>query len=285
MAVRRFNNSPNGVIYANTQPINLEPETISAINLVGWQAFTLEVDQLVKNLKATTIWNKLVAVYPFYGGNVNSHSINIKNPNQYRLTFVGNWQHSLASGIIPDGTTTHANTGFAPSVLGSVGSFHMGCYTLTSPFIENGVEMGAWTSFFPNNAVALQTRQVYSGNPPVSNGYGGYAQTSGTVQSAGLDSPTINGLGFHIISRESNSLISVYKNNGLIATNTNTVTVTNPTTRIIYIAANNSNGATQFRSNRQIAFATIGLGLTASEVSTYYTVVNQYLTSIGKPTF
>src|SRR5690349_23782913 len=71
------------------------------------------INQLVLDLKAAGIWNRMVAIYPFIGGTASSHKWNLKDPRDVdaakRLTFSGSWTHS-DNGALPDGSTGYANT-------------------------------------------------------------------------------------------------------------------------------------------------------------------------------
>ena len=53
---------------------------------------------LVTSLKQTNLWNKMLIIYPFVGGNANSHKFNLKDPRDdngaFRLQFSGGMTNS-----------------------------------------------------------------------------------------------------------------------------------------------------------------------------------------------
>jgi hypothetical protein len=68
-------------------------------------------------------------------------------------------------------------------------------------------------------------------------------------------------------------------------TNTSAATTTNITTDLdidIYLLAQNFQGSATAYSRRELAFSHIGAGLTDSEVSTLYTIVQNYQTALSR---
>jgi hypothetical protein len=91
--------------------------------------------------------------------------------------------------------------------------------------------------------------------------------------------------GFYSNSRTSSTSHKAYKNGAQIGSTNTTVTsgYSSMTSARIYIGATSVSGTgiNQY-SDRECAFATIGDGLTDSEVSTLYTVVQKYQTTLGR---
>ena len=71
------------------------------------------ISALVTAWKASGMWNRTVAIYPFVGGSAEAHKFNLKDPRDLdvanRLTFSGSISHS-DDGVDPDGSTGLANT-------------------------------------------------------------------------------------------------------------------------------------------------------------------------------
>ena len=71
------------------------------------------------------------------------------------------------------------------------------------------------------------------------------------------------------------------KNGSIVST----VTTTNTQPLLsfnTYIGANDVNGTAGFYSTRQVAFATIGDGLSDTEATNLYTAVNKFQTSLSR---
>ena len=77
----------------------------------------MAICNLVAQLKADNLWNKLDAIYPMVGGSATTHKFNLKNPSDtnaaFRLLFSGGWTHD-ANGATPNGVNAWANTFWKP---------------------------------------------------------------------------------------------------------------------------------------------------------------------------
>jgi hypothetical protein len=82
---------------------------------------TSSIDTFVRGLKSASLWDKMIAIYPFVGtgsAGVNltgSQSWNLKEPTTafYKLSYTGSWNGST-SGSAPSGSGTYINTGVLP---------------------------------------------------------------------------------------------------------------------------------------------------------------------------
>jgi hypothetical protein len=79
-----------------------------------------------------------------------------------------------------------------------------------------------------------------------------------------------------------NSNHVIYKNGSNIISSTS-INLNSGVNGNFYLAAlnNTTSGATQF-SNRQQAYASIGQGLSSSQSSTYYTIIQAFQTSLSR---
>jgi hypothetical protein len=83
---------------------------------------TSSINTFVLGLKSASLWDKMIAIYPFVGtGSVGvnltgSHKWNLKEPSlvTYPLVFTGSWNGSV-SGSTPSGSGTAINTTVTPS--------------------------------------------------------------------------------------------------------------------------------------------------------------------------
>jgi hypothetical protein len=239
------------------------------------------VDSLVTSLKTNNLWSKMIAIYPFVGGTQTSNTYNLANTTRFNLTFVGGWTFN-SLGAKPNGTNGFARTNIVtPATYLAANNVHMSYYNVTNNTGVGGApyygkyEMAAGST---NNWMSLY---VGSGaNNVLGAGLGGTVGTSYTLGS-GTDIR-----GFVTGSKTAYNSLKLYKNNLLLTANTTNVTTVTQGQGGIVIGANYfvDNGGEQLNnySDRQSAFVSIGYGLTDSEVSTLYTIVQSYQTSLGR---
>jgi hypothetical protein len=257
-------------------PINEALEFISIAGITD-SIQQLAIINLVNSLKRNGLWNKMTAVYPFVGGTANSHKFNLKDPRDvddaFRLSFVGGWTHN-SNGAQPNGTNGYANTFLIPNLYLTTHNTHLLFYSRTAATV-NQRDIAAYTN---------------SDNPSFSIG-----TASGTLvsdhywySSNRISASIANAQGLMIGSRISNNDHKAFRNNSQVgATDTSPVgNNTMPSIPLFLGALNGSNtpsGTTaSFFSNKQYAFASIGAGLTSNEVSTLYTIIQNYQTDLSR---
>ena len=221
------------------------------------------VNYLVTDLKSNNLWTKMKAVYPMVGGTATSHSYNLKNPSQFQIAFSGGWTHS-SNGALPNGTNGYGDTGLNASTQLTTPS-HLSYYTKTNgntgiDQIDIGIT-NFWLSLWYagsgfNNLLARNQSSTVLLN-------------GGTVT---------NSQGFGITTKISNTS-KIFFNN--IQKDSQTDTTNIYTNNNIYIGAFN-NGSPALWSNRQCAFATIGDGLTDTDTSKLYTIIQNYQTILSR---
>ena len=228
------------------------------------------VNTLVTDLKTYNIWTKIQALYPFVGGSALSHKWNLKDPRDldvaYRLTFNGGWTHS-STGALPNGTTAFANTYFNPSVNGVLNSHHLSYYPRTNRNTSS-VDMGVGSH--PNynimeiNVPTTTTRAIINQSSLTTN----FTDT--------------NSLGLYVGNRTASNSVSIWKNG--VSRISDSATSTSLLNGSILIGAMNDIAltATLYFSNKETCFATIGAGLTNTEVANFYTAVQAYQTTLSR---
>jgi hypothetical protein len=242
---------------------SIDPDCAAFLTATGITDPTISgaVCTLVTSMKANGTWAKCNAIYPMVGGTATTHKFNLKNPADtnaaFRLSFSGGWVHSV-NGILPNGTNTFANTFYNTN---PIASGHLSIYSRSNLATAQSVDLGAGNSASDRYYI---TAGLTSTNSPVA-GFGNPPVTS-----------TGSALGFFtgtIISNTSR----LYKNGTQL--NSSAVTITsNPSV----INIGRMGGANILYTNRQLAFATIGIGLTATEVATLYTNVQTFQTTLGR---
>jgi len=221
------------------------------------------VKQLVVDLKAYGIWNSIQAAYPMIGNS----SIAVRQ-NLISSSFTGTITGTVAvssTGITGDGSTGYMDTGYNPSVNGTLSTAHISVYSRSIGLPTDNGQIGANTSRY--NGIHIQA----AGSSDL---YYGLNAGMNTTISTNPDSH-----GFYLVSRLS-SVIKLYKNNSLFDSRSSQA----PSQLInknIYVCA--VNGSAGFEpSPTQIAFATIGTGLTDTQAANFYTAVNTFQTALSR---
>jgi hypothetical protein len=219
------------------------------------------INTLVVNLKAYGIWTKMKAIYPMVGGTATQHKWNLKDPRDlnaaFRLVFNGGWVHS-STGAKPNGTNAFAQTGIQPSTVLGLNNTHLSYFT---------------TGFIDSTAVCM----IGAFNSP--NRLAIYSQGYFGVNSSAWSSYTFSdgGAKFRIISRLS-STVQKFANNGTIQTATLNSSV-RPTANI-ELARAGGFGGDYF--NGICKFASIGDGLTDTDIANFNTAVTTYQTALSR---
>jgi len=225
------------------------------------------INQLVVDLKGYSIWTKMKALYPFVGGTSTTHKWNLKDPRDldaaFRLVFSGGWTHS-STGATPNGTNGYADTFIVPNTNLSLNSTHLSYYSRTNVVgaqVDIGVTQGGGAAYL-----------LYSYNGSAYKGINRSESISGTTFT-----PT-NGM--LIGSRNSSTTEKYYHKGSLV----NTITVNSDirsTSKMFVGAYSNANVASGY-SSKQVAFASIGDGLTDTEAANFYTAVQTFQTTLGR---
>jgi len=226
------------------------------------------IDTLVVDLKTAGIWTKMKAIYPIVGGTASSHKFNLKDPRDldaaFRLTFSSGWTHS-SNGMQPAGNGTFANSYCNPNVMAQDSS-HLSLYSRTN-ISESKVDMGA---FIPTNGHYMAYKYGSTIYPTINS----QEQSGGT-------SPYTTTLGHILGNRNDSTESKFYQAGSLLATYTRTSTT--PINIPIYLGAYNVNNVAGTNSStKQFAFASIGDGLSDSEVNAFNTSVQAFQTTLGR---
>lgn len=235
----------------------------------------LAINNLVISAKANGWWDKCIAIYPFVGGTATTHKFNLKDPRDldvaYRLTFFNNPVQN-ANGVTWDGTNTYADTYILPTTDLVTNSVHASVYSRTN-VQEQSYEYGAVTSATQRISTHLRfTDGNYYGDI--------YSATTGRNTVANASST-----GYYIDTRTATNSHISYKNGSQIVFNTATVAASIPTCTIFLGNARDcstGNPALALYSSKNIAFFTVGTGLTGTDASNMYTDIQAFQTSLGR---
>ena len=223
---------------------------------------------LVKQLKDSSLWTSMQAVYPLLGRSSSSCKWNLmdirQNDAAVRLVFFGGITFD-SLGITGNGSNGYANTFFTP--YWNYDSLQGGSYGvyLSKNVDELGCAIGMRVTVDPN-AVSLA--------PRVSNiAYCSFTSTQTAV--ANTDSR-----GIYITTRLNRASSKTFKNGSLLVTH-NTYVAANYNKPMFLLARNDDAGAAFFSTNT-IGFAFIGSALTDAQSSTLYIIINTFKTTLGR---
>lgn len=209
---------------------------------------------------------KMKALYPFVGGTATTHKYNFMDARDldvaFRLQFNGGGTHS-SNGYQPNGTNAYANTFLKPSVNSSLNSGHISYYSRTT---SNGTEVEIGTNGTNADYQLLEIR---------TSGTSYFAINSNVGSVADSDSK-----GLYLANRTSSTLLNGWKNNLKVVSGLNSSTSLSPYN--IYIGAISNYGTAVLYSTKECAFLSIGSGLTDTEASTFYNLVQAMQTTLSR---
>jgi hypothetical protein len=224
------------------------------------------VNQLVVDLKADGVWSKMKAIYPFVGGSSTSHSFNLRNTSQFQITWNGGITHS-SNGVLPNGVNGFGNTGLNLSTQTTLNDIHLGFYSRTHS-TQNAADIGAATDNITNYHLMQLTGSTtfYIINESAFTTYPNFSDTDTK--------------GFYVGTR-SGTVVKGWKNGTLRATKSPATTAARPNFNV-YLGGYNQGGTPALFSNRQLAFSSIGDGLTDTEATNLNTRVTQFQTALNR---
>jgi hypothetical protein len=263
---RGFNDKLFGdKLYAGQLPINLgmvkadfiDPDALAFFDRVTTAGGTLSlteknaVNTLVLKMKTDDIWTPMKAIYPMVGASAAACAQNLKS-SSFTGTFTSGWTFA-STGVKPNGSAW-MDTNLNQSTTMTNTSLHMSFYSKTLPFGFTG-DMGILSS----NTLFLLRSNFFSNQCD--------ANYIATPQ---------NTKGFYVGSRTSASLRRGFYNGSQVQEVTDAPNAT--ASLNYYIGALNGG----FFSDKECAFASIGDGLSNTNVSDFYNAVQAFQTTLGR---
>jgi hypothetical protein len=215
---------------------------------------------------------KIKALYPIVGGTASTHKFNFIDPRDldaaFRLQFNGGWTHS-ANGMQPNGGNGYADTFFNTNSNLSLTSAHLGIYVRNNSNFVSGYDLAnSSNSGMTTDPTYLIARY------PSDLAYLGIADTSYFTNALSLDSR-----GFWLGATNGSRAQILYRNGSSFATGTGSGSFANNN---LYLGAANGNGTAGFYSDKEFALATLGEGLSDTNASDYYNLVQTFQTTLGR---
>ena len=253
-----------------------DPDTQAYLTATGLNvSYAPALDGLVRGLKDAGLWSKMVAIYPFIGGTEALHKWNLKDPRDaddaYRLTFRAG-THSPALGYQPNPVAIDANgqgradTHLVPLGLLAQNSTHLSMYSLQSKDVYQRCDMGAY-----NWDGALSRFHVIAH-------YLGERFYYGMAESGASSAPSPASTGLFVATRTGANEQSAYRNGVSVGTSSS------PSVSLPSIALHigEISGYDREYSDLPVGFASIGAGLSATDVASLNLVVTDYQIALGR---
>ncbi len=224
------------------------------------------LNTLESDLNTYGLTSKIKALYPFVGGTAAKHKYNFMDARDldaaFRLVFNGGWTHS-STGALPNGTNAYADTKLNENSELNLNDAHISIYSRTNLNALSS-DIGAIDS--SNKETNLFPR--YAGNF--------YARiqalNNNTVSSS-------SSLGFFCADRIQSSEVISYVNGTLTYISNTSIGKVNLN---LYLGALNNQGTAAFYSSRELAFSSIGYGLSSTNLSDLYTAVQAFQTTLSR---
>ena len=217
------------------------------------------INQLVVDLKGYGIWTKMKALYPFCGGTNAQHAWNLKDTSQYKITWYGGVTSSNL-GVFGNGTNGYGDTFLANNLRGQ-NSNHQSVYVRTTSGGNNGNELAAYSTTY--------------GCSMYTNLFGGLSHHNNS--GATYSTLTTSQGGFFLSKRDTSTQITLQRNTTQQAFALNSVN--NIASSFKLLRSGDFNGE---YSNKNLAFASIGDGLTDTEAANFYTAVQAFQVTLGR---
>jgi hypothetical protein len=224
----------------------------------------LGINYLVSILKLNNLWTKIIAAYPFVGSTQSSCLRNLKEDTNNLIFFNTVAGDFTSNGWLPNGTNSYADTNITFNTETSLNSLAMGFYSRTNN-ISLGIDMGG--SAINTNSISLS---------------GGITMSTTSNNATGLVSSISSTQGLFVVSRTASNAVANYRNGVSLNTSTNTSIALPPVNCFLGARQFGNGGPASNFSNRQFAFAFISSGLTAGEVSTLYTIIQNFQTILQR---
>lgn len=251
----------------------LDTDALRYLNVSGNQGTLarLAVNYVARELKRNNLWTSMKAFYPMMGTTSTMMGANLIS-SSYNLTFFGTWAFST-TGALPDGSSAYALTGLIPSSVLSQNSTAVGFYSRTdtpAPTVT-GVQIGCGSG---SDRIAMT---IIRDTAP------SFTITTRINTSGAFISPTItSSQGLFVASRTSSVLTTTSRNGVTLTLGTSSTVSTALPTAEICLGATNIAGVISAYSSRELACAFIADGLTAGQVSTLYTIIQNFQTILSR---
>jgi hypothetical protein len=237
------------------------------------------ITNLVTDLKAYNLWDKMVAIYPFVGASATSHRYNLKQPSTYAISWFGGIDHT-SLGVVTTATNAAGYTGLVPTTALSdiSSSAHISANLNTNSSASTNLIIG--NSDLPGAAAgfraAINIAQGYFGSTNIQ-----YSAFTPNIQ---LNATRVgNGQGLWVAARVGGVIYGYRRSavqNITLFNGPYTFDNSNSINNQVTLLQGTSYGGGP--AGIIMNFATVGNALTETDVNYLYTVINTYNTTLSR---
>lgn len=243
------------------------------------------VNSFVLTIKDLDMWNGMRAIYVFVGGTASQHSYNLKNPAQYQITWVNSPTHSANGVQFLNTSNQYGNTGLNPNTIGLLA---------TSQHVAFWDRTGAVGDANPNTPIGCvsgagapqRLRFAMYGSTSSYNTIADLMTANNTATRLTVNGSTSQATGLNVLTSFASPTTKVtwYKNGSLLASTTTALSNTTPVNANVLVGAcgKDTTPFYELPSNKQISFASIGLGIAPALHANFYAAVNTLQTALGR---
>jgi hypothetical protein len=225
------------------------------------------VNNLVLDLKANSIWTPMLAIYPMVGASAAACAQNLKS-SSFSATFSGSFTYA-STGITGNGVNGYMNTNFNVGTNLSGYDNHFSVYYRTNSTVTTKVGVTG-----SNFNVGMSAHIVYVDTNTYNDNLGRNSLSNSTYGTSNA---------FHNSIVTSTTVQKMFRNGVSKISGSATSGITMPSLNFFYAGLNN-NGTIDAGSYdvRQIAFASLGTGLSDTQAANFYTNVQTFQTSLSR---
>lgn len=247
---------------------------IDATGITGTEATAL--NQLVLDIKAAGVWDKLDAAYPMVGTVFSTQGkYNLKDPRDldaaYRLTGTGAFLYSSSYGLGTTGASTvYFNTNYNLSTDVTFNDTHMSIWeTNTGAWSGTTIPYGAFDEGVGNDGIFL--------TPDIA----GFGFARGRMYRNAADESVNEGNGFWLLTNNGTTTY-LYKNGTQEASVGDTNSGVTFANLDVHLGRLNTNSGAKYPAPIRCRWVSLGLYLDATEQSDLYDAVSTFNTAIGR---
>ena len=228
----------------------------------------IAINSFVYELKNSSLWAKFVAIYPMVGGTAGTTKWNLKDPRNsdaaYRLTFNGTPVFA-GTGVLFPTISDYADTHLADSAIGGCTNAAISYYSRTQN-TTSGYDMGCSDGTQPYNELSIYFDGVVSASADNTEWFGVHQYVV-----------SINTTGLFMLSSSATN-ITRYRNGVVVISKA--MAPVNKYTNLTFLLGKSR--VTVHPGQKECALATIGNGLTDAQALTFYTIVQNFETTLGR---
>lgn len=243
------------------------------------------LSELADALVQFNLWNKFIAIYPFVGRNSNTSSFNFKDPNQYRISWVGGLLFDK-NGVTNNSINSYGRTNIPLTFFQkNINNVHISAYNRTDikNVTQDGRMIGVNTLEIEKNVKDMGAFELNFGN---NNGIIGYVYNKinnlggfGLLRTEMINSG-ISGKGLMIGINTNHCYLNGQTFGRWFPALPTEIHETNNKTLILF----GNRFLTQITSsaNINLAFASVGYGLNKIDVYNYTNIVENFQKALSR---